>query len=310
MISSALVPLDGSQLAEQSISYAQALLPDGGELVLLHVVPELDPALSELIWTAQEIQPGQQIDAAQTVLERLKRTAADRRLRWKTKVTCGDPVAEILQGVEQEGSDLIVMSTHGRGAVGRGVFGSVADRVSRTSPVPVLLVRPQPASESVAPVAIKRLVVPLDGSPLAEQALPLATELAGRLQVPVHLARAIDFSYLLAPTSFVMIPADVYQETVSVVEADAENYLEGIANRLRAEGVQTDWKILQGSPYFSITADSQAGDLIVLTSHGRGGMLRWLLGSVAEKLVREASVPVLLVPSAGRGQQAPAGSEG
>ncbi len=309
MISSALVPLDGSQIAEQAIPYAQALLPDGGDLLLFQVVPELEPALSELIWNMQEIQPGRQMDAAHTELERLKRSAADRRLRWKTKVTCGDPVAEILQGVEQEATDLIVMSTHGRGAVGRGVFGSIADRVSRTSPVPVLLVRPQPDPESVVPVAIERLVVPLDGSPLAEAALPVATELAKRLDVPVQLARAIDFAYLLAPTSFVMIPADVYQETVSAVEKDAESYLEGIANRLRAEGVQTDWKILQGSPYFSLTADSQAGDLIVLTSHGRGGMLRWLLGSVAEKLVREASAPVLLVPSTGRGQEAPAGSE-
>ena len=88
------------------------------------------------------------------------------------------------------------MTTHGRGALGRWAFGSVADQVTRRSPVPVLVVRPAETVEEAAP-AIQRLVVPLDGSTLAEEAVPVAQSLAQRLNVPVHLLTAIDVASLL-----------------------------------------------------------------------------------------------------------------
>ena len=299
MISTALVPLDGSPSAEQAIPYAQALLPDGGEVKLFQVVPEPDPLLTPLLWVVEEGLSVAEKDVVPRELERAKERVVDRRLSWTTKVAYGDPADQILQAIARDAIDLIVMTTHGRGAIGRTMFGSVADRLARASPVPVLLVRPQPV-EASSTVDIKRLLVPLDGSELAEGALPVAIELAKRLHVPIHLVRAIDLAYFLAPMSPMGVSAGVYDETVADVRSEIRSYLEGVVARLREQGVAADWTMLEGSPYVSVSAACAPGDLIVMTSHGRSGALRWFLGSVAEKLVREAPGPVLLVPSAGR----------
>ena len=73
--------------------------------------------------------------------------------------------------------------------------------------------------------------------------------------------------------------------------------------RLQYQGVDVGWDVLDGSPYSEIANAIQPEDLVVITSHGRGGIMRWLLGSVAEKLVREAPAPILLVPAADRGRR-------
>jgi nucleotide-binding universal stress UspA family protein len=192
------------------------------------------------------------------------------------------------------------MTTHGRGALGRWIFGSVADRVARSSPVPVLLVRPR--EREPGPVAIRRLVVPLDESPLSEEALSMAQALATRLGVPIHLITVIDVMRIIpaevAPV--VAFDAAVYEETLSQLDAGAAALLANVSQRLEREGVHTSSKVAHGSPFTTIVDAVHDGDLIVMTSHGRGGVQRWLLGSVAEKLVREAPVPVVLVPVASR----------
>jgi nucleotide-binding universal stress UspA family protein len=153
---------------------------------------------------------------------------------------------------------------------------------------------------------VQRLVVPLDGSELAEGALPLAVALARQQEIAISLVRAVDHASLLASLSdgtglaFVP-PGEVYQEMIESINSAARDYLASVAARVEKEGVKVTWAVWEGSPYVAITDATQRGDLIVLTSHGRGGALRWLMGSVAEKLVREASVPVLLVPSINRG---------
>jgi nucleotide-binding universal stress UspA family protein len=309
MTSTALVPLDGSETAEQAIPYAQALSPDGGGVVLFTVVPEFqpietqDPTLAELqsaMRPAQEVARETGIAATRTAMDSVKARVADTRLWWGTRVAQGDPAEQILKAVDEGGISFVAMTTHGRGAAGRALYGSVADRVARTSPVPVLLVRPRAEDEVAAKVDIERIFVPLDGSEMAEASLPVALELARRLRIPIHLVQVVDLAYLLAPISPMGTTTGQYEETVSDVRAGARSNLEGVADTLREESVAVDWRILNGSPYFALVDAAQTGDLIVLTSHGRGGVLRWLLGSVAEKLVREAPAPVMIVPSPGR----------
>ena len=308
MISTVLVPLDGSAVAEQAIPYARALLPEGGTLVLLRVLPEAEPALTELHWSFDEAPDVDDAasDAARTALEQVIARMGDTSRRRVVRVARGDPAEQILRAIARHAIDVVVMTTHGRGAIGRAIFGSVADRVSRASPVPILLVRSQPSVDATALAEVRRLLVPLDGSDLAEAALPLARELAQRLEAPVHLVQAVDFTALLAPVTgggvlAVSPPGEVYQELMETIERGARDYLASVAARLEAEGMTATWAVLDGSPYFAIADAAEPGDLIVLTSHGRSGVLRWLMGSVAEKLVREAPVPALLVPSAGRG---------
>ncbi len=315
MISNAVVPLDGSPAAELALPYAQAFLPDGGEVVLLAVVPRFDPLLTELLWSLEperDIATDPEIETARKTLAEVVARVADTRLRWSIKVARGDPAEQILQAVERNSLGMIAMTTHGRRAIGRAMFGSVADRVSRASPVPVLLVRPALEEAPLPATEIRRLVAPLDGSALAEAALPLAIELARRLGIGIHLVRAINLAAVLAPLAdggvlTVPPPPEVYEQLSQSLQNDARNYLESTAARLAESRVTTTSAVLDGSPFFAIAEAAQPGDCIIMTSHGRGGVLRWLMGSVAEKLIREAPVPVLLVPSAGRGTRTGAG---
>jgi nucleotide-binding universal stress UspA family protein len=306
MISTVLVPLDGSPVAEQAIPYAQALVPDGGEGVFFRVVPELEPLLAELVWTLASAPESAEIAAVQAELERVKARVGDTPVRWTTDVTSGDPAGEILEAIARHRIDLVAMTTHGRGALGRVAFGSVADRVSRESPVPVLLVRAD--SDGLPPTTadFRRLVVPLDGSALAEASLPPVVDLAKHLGIPVHLVRALNLAAVLTPLvaeagPLVLPSPEASEQMREAVEPDARDYLTSVTTRLADEGVSATWSVLEGSPFYAIAEATKTGDLLVTTSHGRSGVLRWLLGSVAEKLVREAPVPVLLVPSASRG---------
>lgn len=301
MISRILVPLDGSEAAKAAIPYAQALLADDGQIVACHVIPDVDPLLVELLGllAAASANADPAVEAARAALDRQMAAAGVEPSRYSTLVTRGDPAEEILKAIDQQQIDLVGMSTQGLGAIGRLTLGSVADRISRSSLVPVLLVRSRPDQPS--PATLRRLVVPLDGSPRAEGALPLAAELAGRLGASIHLVRAINPGATLASLTgagAIAAPAspETCQEILNDIETEARDYLAAVAARLAAGGVDVTWAVLEGSPYFVIADATTPGDLLVMTSHGRGGIARWVLGSVAEKLVREAPVPVLLVP--------------
>jgi nucleotide-binding universal stress UspA family protein len=297
-----LVPLDGSPLAEQVLPYAQALLAPGAELTLLDVVeePEAIHGMSGRLLVPVEDAQRMLERQAHEYLQKAEATLRGERPQTRLEVTRGDPATEILRIAAEQRVDLIAMATHGRGALARWVFGSVADRVARSSPVPVLLVRPS-AREPQA-VVIRRLVVPLDGSPLAEEALPTAQVLATRLGVPIHLITVIDMMRLIPAElgPVVAFDAAVYEETLSQLDAGAAALLAEIRERLERDGLHTSSEVAHGSPFMTVADAVHDGDLIIMTSHGRSGVRRWLLGSVAEKLVREAPVPVVLVPVAAR----------
>lgn len=301
-----LVPLDGSPAAERAIPFAQAMLAPGDEIVLLRVIPEPDPVLTELLWAIDSPQDEAEAATARDDLKRVKSQRIDPDVQSTIEVTVGDPAEQILHVIDQMDIRSVVMTTHGRGAIDRVIFGSVADRIARTSPVPVLLVRPELTETGPATAVLHRLVVPLDGSPWAEAALPRTMELAQQLMIPVHLVKVINSAMVLASLSGggmfpVAPPQDIYEQLIMDLEGTASAYLNSVATRLQERGIKATWAVLDGSPYTEIANTLQAGDLLVMTSHGRGGVMRWLLGSVAEKLVREAPAPVLLVPSELRG---------
>jgi nucleotide-binding universal stress UspA family protein len=297
-----LVPLDGSPLAEQALPYAQALLAPGAELTLLDVVEEPEPVHGMSGRLLVPVEDAQRMleHQAHEYLQKVEATLRGAQTRVRLEVARGDPAVEILRVAAEQGVALIAMTTHGRGALERWIFGSVADRVARSSPVPVLLVRP--SDREPQPVVIRRLVVPLDGSPLAEEALPPAQTLAKRLGVPIHLITVIDIMRLIPAElgPVVAFDAAVYEETLSQLDAGAAALLAEISQRLDHAGLRTSSAVAHGSPFATIADAVHDGDLIVMTSHGRSGVQRWLLGSVAEKLVQEAPVPVVLVPVASR----------
>jgi nucleotide-binding universal stress UspA family protein len=301
-----LVPLDGSPEAEQAVAYAQSLLPPDGDLVLLRVVsgPEdvearraIPSSVNEAISASKE--------AARQYLQSVSEQDPASLPRVRMNVAVGDPADQILQTAADERVELIVMTTHGRGAGRRAIFGSVADRVARHGTRPTLLLRGTALDQGDALSALpKRLVVPLDGSPLAERALPVAARLALGHGIPVQLIRVIALDEVLdeiwhdRQDGFLTMPEDeTFEEARMDRERAADEYLAGHADRLREQGVAVHHEVLNGSPVFALLDVLQPGDLAVMTSHGRGGVRRWLLGSVAEKLVRHAQGPVLLVPA-------------
>jgi nucleotide-binding universal stress UspA family protein len=153
--------------------------------------------------------------------------------------------------------------------------------------------------EVKGPIGITRLVVPVDGSPLAEESLPVAASISRRLSTPIHLIRVVNPIDLLPPAIGMAeaVPAQVYTETEAEIEKDAHDYLDREAKALRDQGLTVTTTVLTGTPATSIIEATQHGDVVVIASHERTGVLRWLMGSVAEQLVREDQSPVILVPA-------------
>lgn len=290
-----LVPHDGSAAADAAIPWA-ARMP-GSPISLLRVEPDLGPAIGEISGMDLDAWMSSDAATARAELERAARPLVEAGKTVETEVVVGDdPAEEILAAADAEPTGLIVMATHGRGAAGRIIYGSVADRVAHHATVPVLLVRPgeQPADRC-------RILVPLDGSALSEAALPIGVRLARDLDAALHLVRVVDDEAIVRRirervAAGETLPDDAWERVREDLETEARDYLERLAAEAAA-GVETMVEVATGTPAFVLLEMILPGDVVVMSSHGESGLRRWLLGTVADKLVREAKAPVLLAPS-------------
>lgn len=209
-------------------------------------------------------------------------------------MTEGDVASTICDVADVQDADLIAMTTHGRSGIEKWVLGSVADRVVRSARQPVFLVRPQ---ENQMPVgSIRRILVPLDGSQLAERALTEAAELAKSNRSEIWLLQSVEFPEYWGEEYAGMhsLPAMISTEEQEIA---AREYLLQIAERLTSEQIPAQIVVTTGhaaSAISDVVADNDI-DLIVMSTHGRSGLSRWVFGSVAEKVVRLAECPVLLI---------------
>lgn len=203
-------------------------------------------------------------------------------------VAVGRPVEAILRVAEQQGCNLIALSRSTRHPPGQGTLGGVTDRVFHRSHIPLLLLPPEPAVPPGEPEgAMATLIVPLDGSPLAETALPYAEHLAYTLGVELVLMRAVPFG-----------GAYVDEATPLTGEREARDYLTTVTERLRAESFVVRSTLVGGlpGPHIVDLAHETPHSLLVLTTHGRSALARWFVGSVTEEVVRAAARPVLVIP--------------
>jgi nucleotide-binding universal stress UspA family protein len=276
-----LVPLDGSPLADRALPFASGLaLAGSGRLVIAHVTPPLPVhGPTEYDPTAIVASLREQGLAAESHVVRA----------WP------DDVPDVLLDVaNEERADLLAMCTHGRGGLTRWVLGSVADQLVRRATLPVLLVPPH-CSVDWTTRRPEQILVSLDGSRLAEEAIEPATRLARLLDAEVVLVRAL--SPTLHPRydhGRVVLSSGDFAEL-----DDAWHYLAERADGVRAMGQRASVWVVEGSPAAAITnaARSDDMDLIAMTTHGRGGLGRMLLGSIADGVVRRSTVPVLLIRS-------------
>jgi nucleotide-binding universal stress UspA family protein len=138
--------------------------------------------------------------------------------------------------------------------------------------------------------------VPLDGSSRSQKAVPHAVKLARRLGTSIVLVSVAEIERLSAIYG-AALSAAAYAELADEAETDVLTMLEGVAERIRNEGIQVEIRVMAGAVTAGIEAVTEPGDVIVMTSHGRGGVRRWIIGSVAEQLGRTSEVPVMLVPA-------------
>ena len=230
-------------------------------------------------------------DALQAVVEWLR----IRGVSAEGRAILGNPAEEIVRVSEDEGCGLIAMSTHGRNLIGRSILGSVTDRVLHSASVPVLTITPDRARMyQEEGTTLNTVVVPLDGSELAELALPYAEELAAALSLEVLLVRVARTDHLaFSYEEF----AGRIPDFTSDLEREAARYLEAVSEGLRNRGLAVRHRVLGGAPAPSLLdlARETPRNLIAMTTHGRSGLTRWVMGSVAEAMIRGSGDPVLVV---------------
>lgn len=288
-----VVPVDGSEPSLAALKYATQF--PTRELVLLHVMVDREVIVPDWILRRDSARTEVSLNVRLENLAEELRTA-DRNVTVDMRI--GDVAEEIIKAGEQ--SDMIVMMTHGRGAAGRVLFGSMADRVMRHGTTPTLLVRVGELTRN--PKIPDRVVCALDGSLIAERGLTAAINVASALQLPLHLVRSVglqDVKELLRQSrtdrvSPLEMDPELYDKTLNQVRANANAYLaEKLAEAQRSYPHVTT-ELIEGSVPFTLMWAVDVDDILVITSRGQGGYKRWALGSVAEKLVREAPCPVFL----------------
>ncbi|HSL71468.1 MAG TPA: universal stress protein, partial [Longimicrobiales bacterium] len=200
--------------------------------------------------------------------------------------------------VREAGIELIVMTTHGRGGLSRAWLGSVADSLVRSINVPVLLFRPRgdDAAEARA-FRLRHILIPVDGSDLSEHVIDHAIWL-GRLTGARYTLMQVVAPPFGVPATDVIPVAPLAPQDVESLRSLATAYLEQVANRLRGDGLQVDTVVVvqtQSAPGILEEALQCGADLIAMATHGRGGWQRVALGSVADKVLRGTSVPLLIL---------------
>lgn len=295
MFKKIIVPLDGSEVAENVLPYVHTLtLPGETELYLIRNIELSAYAFgAESPTMMTELLDSISADA-QTYLARHKDELQARGYCVTTRLTRGDTASSILQLATEQHAELIAMTTHGRTGVGRATLGSVADRVLRSADVPVLLVRD--AAGASPGETLRQILVPLDGSDLSEQALPLARLLARELDSRILLLRSVEslddvhlarlFEDRLDEHD---VPSDWYNE--------AQVYLNQMQKNLQFANIPSEIRVVIGQPAQAIldAAAAEPCDLIVMSTHGRSGLSRWVYGSVTSKVLHETTCPLLIV---------------
>jgi nucleotide-binding universal stress UspA family protein len=300
-----LVPMDGTQLSETAIPYVKDLSRRLGlDIIIFHVCSQKERGLTAMhqayVDRIAEIMRRQAIKFQQVNGFQSRGMG----IIAKGKLTVGYPAEQINNYVDEYGVDFILMATHGYSGIKRLTNGSVADKVIQVSKVPVLLVRdgiPDEISYDKWPQ--KTLVVLLDGSKLAESVLPHVKALAkqrGTEPVDIVLLRVCDRSSIsssYSKTSMTVGRKEHVKQAMTLLKQEGEQYLTGVGQQLKDTGLMVKSKILIGDPVKNIInyTNRHPYSLIVMATHGRSGLIRWALGSVADRILSEGSSPIFLV---------------
>lgn len=282
MVTKVLVPLDGSPAAETILPYVELIASrTGASLHLLTVIhgPEAEAS---------------RVSKAFAYLERTADDLSARGLSCSKETTAGSEAEVILTEAASKGADLIAMSTHGRSGLARWVLGSIADKVVHGTSKPLLLVRAHDSGQRPLP-QIDRILVPLDGSELSMSVLPYVEEMARALAAELVLYSAVPPLDIYPGTE--MTPGRV-GDIIDDLLHQAQSFLGTVAKEVDGRGkVKARTVATIGFPVDEIlrVAEEVKAGLIAVATHGRSGLNRWVMGSVADGVVRRSPFPCLLV---------------
>lgn len=288
-----LVPLDGSLFAEAALPFALSASRRTGAPVHLIAVHEAIPSFAYDEWeSAAREWTEQYLDNA---AERASERGAGGDVT--TKLRRGPVAEEIEAEAEEVRADLVVMATHGRGMLSRTWLGSVADAFLHVTDRPVLLIRPdEGGKEPPDEPTVSQILVPLDGSDFAEDALAHATELGALYDAEYHLVRVVPYAVDIA-NPYLPHTVQVNRAIVEEAKSAAAEYLEARADRLRARGQRvTTAVVVDAQPGTGILREVEASgsDFVAMATHGRSGLTRAILGSASDKVLRGTHTPLLL----------------
>ena len=297
MYTKILIPLDGSKTAEKVLPYARFLagtlkLP----VELVAVVDIVEMATHISADRARHLDTMIE-DSVRNSEQYLKGIAGTFPTGTKCRVEKGKAEQMIIEAAAADKGTLITMATHGRSGMNRWLLGSVTEKVLRGGTNPMLLVRATEEEKTDSAATLKSMVVPLDGSELAEGVLPTVAELAKTLKLAVVLFRAYSI-----PTSAYAggegYYAVNYEELLTAMKEETVDYLEKKTEAVKKLGIaNVSYVAKEGFAADEIISLSRKSpdNLIAMCTHGRSGVKRWMLGSVTETVVRHSADPVLVL---------------
>ncbi len=285
-----VVPVDGSELSERAIPVAVALAR--GLSATLHLLTVWEPEDQDVERHFPALASDLAKAAEKYYGDYLARVAGKAEgVPVVAEVRSGRPAEQILAYAAEKGARFVVMSTHGRSGLSRWWYGSVADRIVHTSSIPVVVVGPN-ALRDAAAYAVRHIATPLDGSALSESAIPTAVELAAALRARLTLVRAVRWAAQAYPYT---LPEAYVPQLDAELEAGAQAYLQAVRGGVETS-VTIDTAVVRGAIAESLMefCEREGVDLVVMSTHGRSGLARATLGSVADRLLH-GPCPVALI---------------
>jgi nucleotide-binding universal stress UspA family protein len=285
-INEIVIPLDGSKEAESVLPYVRDLAPKFSSRV--HI---LGVGIGRKARRVNRL--------LEDYIDRIANELRSQNVKVEPVIRYGIAADKILDYSAEIEVDLIIMATHGRSGITRWWMGSVAEKVISEATAPVLLVQSKRRRATAAadkPASIHKILAPLDGSDVGESALPYAEALAASSKATVNVVQVV------SPPGTVeanLLGGPDWRKFVNAMRDAGENYLKSIAERFKSKDVKVTYEVLTGDPADKIieyAADKGVG-LIAMSTHGRTGLTRWVLGSVADKVLHGSRIPVLMVRS-------------
>ncbi len=281
-----LVPLDGSDMAERAIPYAKTIAKSKGSEIILFTV---------------SIASVEQLDRPmKAYLELNAKGLQSQGIKASTAIAYGNVADEIVGFADKNNINLIIISTHGYSGIKRWVLGSVARNVLYGTGVQVLLIKSK--APKVSHVELKKLLLPLDGSPFAEAPIPFIKELTKGTNTEIVLTTVCEPPLVPSYGDRPINPAwKKHRDALwTEMQKQASEYLEKLKARLEKQGIKIKSQVIPGdlgrvAESIMQAAQNEKVDLIAMTTHGRSGVSRWVYGGVANRIVEQSAQPVLLI---------------